>query len=629
MEKVSDAGLGFVVSRLRMAGDRLIFAYLGVLFLVLAVGIVGQPWANDETAYYLMADSFARTNSFEVYNGLDEGFAPQLRLHGMRLVESGGRAALVGIPSPLYPLMAFPFYASMGAWGLALMNLAAFILTTYLVYALSLKVFKEWEPALTAAVVYSAFTYSIRYSVEIWPHSLSVLFTFLPAVAVATRKSWGVLFLAGLSSGLAVGVRYPDILFTAVLAAYLFSRKEWRGLVSFLAGAAAPLAVIGYLNFGIYGSPLTTGYGGAIEMSTYSYQASTLIVGFLVFFCIAYRERIIGTIRGSTRWRAAAFAGVLAALVLFAIFPQYLFTPARLIYSELVDFSANPRYDELPLKRALLQASPILILSVLGLLMARDALDAGLARLLVALPLIEVLFYGGTVGGDGSINLMRYLLEAVPYASVFAGYFMWRFLAGLKPGDYSLLWLSYILVAFLLVESINMFPQGAATYVTFKLPIILSAAVISLYSLRERGGCGRLFRYAVASAAIASLVFNFTTTMETVKTRNYLAQVVGELDRRVGDDSAVFYSGYLDQVPFTTLKDHKRVRIANIQAADLASNKALADRYLRGNVSVYFVRTIGEDEAPGMEELTAAYTAEWAKGYDADRALVKVRKPAM
>ncbi|MFH1055438.1 MAG: hypothetical protein V1744_05020 [Candidatus Altiarchaeota archaeon] len=538
--------------------------YLALLLLLLLLCVRGAPRVNDESAYLLMADSLYTSGSTLIWNGLDEVNSPELRLHATRIVESEGGYALASIPSPVYSYIAYPLYALMGAKGLVVLNLLSFILSAYLVYLICERLFKDTGISLTTSLIFSLATYSIKYALDIWPHSLSVFLTLLPLTLILKSRSFWSLFLAGFSSGLAVGVRYPNILILSLLAAYLFFSSGKKNALSFIAGSLPPLAFMLSLNR-IYGSLLITGYGDTTG-SLYKLIFPFLILTALILLYKPLKKLL------------PRHVAILALALVLLLSWHYV----RMFLSLVVDFSLNPRYHELTDKRALLQASPVLVLSVMGAMLVRKKINVPEHTLLLALSLTGPLFYS-LLGLDGSTNLMRYFLESIPYLAIFAGYAVYEIRNTLKGMDYSVL--AYVAFIILVVESTNLTAPAGLRYMTYKIPILLAFSTLLLFLKDKRHGL--LLGYLIASLLIYSLILNLTFILDDLFHREYSMRQTDEYRALLPGNSALLYSGYLDQLPATPLKTEKTLRLAYLQEGDRQTNQALVDYYLIKNIPVY------------------------------------------
>jgi 4-amino-4-deoxy-L-arabinose transferase-like glycosyltransferase len=163
-----------------------------------------------------------------------------------------------------------PLYRIAGYHGLFLGNALAFVGVVWLCFLIAQRLFRDLELSLNACLILVLATYAWQYSQAAWPHAASMLFVVgafhLVLVALHSpreRTSLVLAFLAGLVTGIGVGVRL-DVVFVlpALVLPFLFVSpwRPWRILamgVGMLPGLAV-LAVMNHAKFGI-ASPFTYG----------------------------------------------------------------------------------------------------------------------------------------------------------------------------------------------------------------------------------------------------------------------------------------------------------------------------------------------------------------------------------
>ncbi len=559
--------------------------YIIALTLLLLLGVRGSPWVNDETTYILMVDTIAKTGLPYIENGLSQLDNPQLILHATDVVYHNGVKTLAGIPSPLYPFIALPTYITLGIPGLTLLNLISFVSSIGLVFLISDKLVGSKKFALFSAVFFSLATYSIKYSVEIWPHSLSVALTLLPTYLILSDKGGTRTFSAGFFSALAVGIRYPNILFTTILLAYLIFKKKRADTILFILGAAIPLLAIGGINQMLWGSPIRTGYGDALEHSTTDFRLTNLIFGVLAF----------ATVPKIGLRRSAMIFTTFFAVLLAIGWGDLIVEPAKIIISHIVDFSLNPRHYELLDKRAVLQVSPALALAVFGFhLMRNHKIEKPAIYLMIALPASEILFYGGAVSGDGGLSMMRYLLESIPYISIAAAYTITKTFdfSSLEKDIFTQEKINFfvqgtlILVLFILLESANLTASQQLKEILYRLPILLAIATLWLTASTKNM---KALKYLIVTLISCSIAVNLVNVIETVSVRDYQLLQTKELTTVFENRSALLYTGYLDQVPIIPIKTIKNIDIAYLGAGTPDSNAILLGGYISRNITTYAI----------------------------------------
>jgi hypothetical protein len=394
----------------------------------------------------------------------------------------------------------------------------------------------------------------------------------------------------------------------------------------FLLGTTAPFAAILILNQLLFGSITSTGYGNPVAYAATSYRATNLLIGAVVFAAIMGRRRIALLVRGRFGKPLAA-VGILLIFAIVMSHQDYFLVPARLIISEVADFSLNARYQELPKKMALLQASPILILSVLGFIAAvkKDA-DKAVLTLFACMVAAQVLFIGGMVGGDGSLSFMRYLLESVPYLSILTGYMLVRAYAVIREGigkDYRIY--CYTFVAALILQAANNLAPNEFSYILYKVPLALAAGTLIFYWRDMRKTFDRTFQILVVALAAYSLSVNIAYIMDTVEHRDYYMGLSEALDERIPHNSLVVYSHYLNGVPLTPIKTKKDIRLGYLGLGNETTNNAIIDYHIQKGIPVYYLRGLS-NRTELDKKIEARYGAREEVAYGDDYMLLKLGK---
>ncbi|MBW2702341.1 MAG: hypothetical protein JRF33_16095 [Deltaproteobacteria bacterium] len=154
---------------------------------------------------------------------------------------------------PLYSIVAAPFFL-FGIRGLFFLNLLAFLGTLVLVFFWTKLQEDKEGVAWLATAVFLFGTYSLEYALGLWPHILSTFLCTLGLFLLARRRGDGrawLVFAAGLSLALAVGVRYPNILilFFSGMGLMIWGRQRCLDGGLFFLGSLVPLSASSLLNF--------------------------------------------------------------------------------------------------------------------------------------------------------------------------------------------------------------------------------------------------------------------------------------------------------------------------------------------------------------------------------------------
>ncbi len=415
----------------------LVLAILASLVYLVFAAVVVPPGviSVDEVLYYLAAEALVETGTFALQNGYPELPSPAFLWRGntqMAFVHNGQLYSQYPVG---YELIAYPFFRLMKGQGLVLMNAIAFVGSLWLVYLLSVHIYRQRQIGLAAVLVYGLATPSIGYSLAIWPHSLSAFLCILAVAVLIVPKREDRFFLSGLICGLGLAVRY-DLLFILVslLTAILLSdiRYRYRKSGLFLLGVLPGLLLLSasqYLKFENFW-PLTYGPHPSPALAGKSLvllPAATALFALIVVTKTESGRRLFSSACHS-RAGAVLFALALAGFfILFAperamnVFGVLVsFTWESLYPREQQAFEATPYGGFAPLgvvKKALLQSSPILVLSLFPLFRVNQVpLLIRFALILCPLSVIGFYSYLGWHGGFSTNQ--RYLTLVLPMLSI-------------------------------------------------------------------------------------------------------------------------------------------------------------------------------------------------------------------
>lgn len=338
------------------------------------------------------------------------------------------------VTPPLWAPLALP--ASLLGWrGLVGLNSLAFVATALLVLGRVRAVTASTFAARVAAASFVVGSFNLEYALGIWPHMLTNLLLMLGYVVVAGAlgprpapegqgpdrgpppRRLAVFFAAGLSLGLAAGVRYPAILVGAMLglALALAEARDWRAgapgagrrALALGAGLALPLATAAAINQVRLGvaHPLSKG-SSYLKPKRLTRPGSPHPQGALARTVEGFLGRVLD-------FRAH---GPPAPSWLEKHPWAHYVVPARSMLIELLP------------KRSLAASAPWTCLVLFGLLPWALARRVGGARgreaalvAAVVLPWLAVFSFFGLKRHDGLCFNQRYLLEVIPVFSVGLG----------------------------------------------------------------------------------------------------------------------------------------------------------------------------------------------------------------
>jgi hypothetical protein len=422
---------------------------------------------------------------------------------------------------PLYAPLAMPFYW-LGWRTLFALNALAWLIAALLVFRLARQHALQPHTPWLAAALFVLGGHSLGYAQALWPHALSICLVCLALWSAAQRRSGGPLglaLLAGLAAGLAVGVRYQNIVIAGMLALglVLWSERRWRSLGLFSLGLAGPLLANATYNLARLGefNPITKG-GHYLS---------------------------VGVGRGLGERVGDFFHILYFRLVDFTARPAFE-TGRDYAFSRLLPKDADTGAFLIPgggLKKAWLQSSPWLLLA-LGLLLAawvgwwlarrRRAADrraappvaaaeagAGRRREVLAISLAV----GGLLGAfalqspartDGICYNQRYLLELVPALAVVLA---WGLEASRPRWGWSLGGgvLGGLLAGLVLIA----WPpaHGLRQLLLMKLPLLLAGSLVLAFALHRRGWGHRLLWAALGASVGWALVLHLGDDMAATR----------------------------------------------------------------------------------------------------------------
>lgn len=301
---------------------------------------------------------------------------------------------IAGTMPPLSAIFALPFTV-FGWEGLFLLNLLAWLATTGVIYWAARRVGASPPSAAVGALAFALAGFSLEYAVGAWPHALAALLTFagfLAALRAAEDDRIVAAWLAGLLMGLAAGVRYQNIVMSAVIGIVIVVLARRRATLGALyaLGLALPIGLSSVCNHLRAGSwnPISKG--------------------------VAYLH-VGGVGKVAPRWDALwAF---LARVVDFGLQPRDPYWEATGAHwtsvGALLLLSA--------VKKALLQSAPwVMVVLVASLAAWFPGQAAGTVRrrlravVVVVLAVFAMFAVAGTRRFDGWCHNPRYFLELLP-----------------------------------------------------------------------------------------------------------------------------------------------------------------------------------------------------------------------
>ncbi|MFH1054846.1 MAG: hypothetical protein V1744_01995 [Candidatus Altiarchaeota archaeon] len=536
--------------------DSTFYMYMFLMSAFLLYTLTPGVWVTDEAAYVLMVKSLAVDHQLQIWNGFDEIQSPELWLPSTQLVSDGREIRVFGIPAPLYTFFAVPFYLIFGVVGLNLMNVIAYS-CSILVFYWTCCLFLSKGESVLSSILYSL-TYYLSYSQMLWPHCFSALLV-LSSVYLLLRVYLGkdsgphMLFFSGLLSGLAVGVRYTNGMFTAVEVLFIYIMLRGR-MMPYLSGLLIPAVALAYLNLTSFGSVVETSYPSHVV-----WYILALAVPLLAAIVFAVHRVKAGSKPSSGHIKSSVV--ILAFVLLLLCF----FEPTKLIliklYAKVFDMALMPDYPGL-YKKALLQSVPYLILAVLGpYFMLKRRFNVPLVALLTSFALAEVALSPFiSAGGWDETYSMRYFLESLPFLVLFAAYSMGVLLRSLSRMELVFSAIVFLVfAAYLLSSGENIYlSDGLIRNIPMLIYVVLLVSASAYLKFTQVRPILLLFLILSVSYA-ASIAYADLHVMEVVKGTVWGTSV--QVAEQVPNDSVIIFSKKGEYPYLATVKLSKRVRL--------------------------------------------------------------------
>ena len=246
---------------------------LTVLYLSITFGSTVAGGA-DQYSYVTQAGLW-RTGTLQIHQdvvrdspwpGAPETWTPL----GFRTIP-GDPGAIASVYPPGLPLLMALFQAVAGYCGAFLVVPLASALTVWLTYLLGRRLFDAPQTGLVAAALVAVspvFLYQIMNAMSDVP--VTAAWT-LALVLVVSDRPW----LSGLAIGAAIMIRPNLAPLAGVFVAWL-ALTHWRSLFRLAAGSALGLCALLLVNWRMYGSPLTSGYGEIGQYYAWAYGLANL-----------------------------------------------------------------------------------------------------------------------------------------------------------------------------------------------------------------------------------------------------------------------------------------------------------------------------------------------------------------
>lgn len=584
-----------------------IILLLSVLFLLFGFYVyVPGLFSIDDVTYFLMAHSFTKTHTLEIWNGFNEFRSTYFGVFDPVYHKN----KMYGKYPPLYPIIAYPFYSTFGIKGLFYINIFSFILTIFILYKFTNLLFSNNTLSLLVVSVYSFCTFSFEYAVGLWPHMLSVFLSLLSYYffekafqSKENRTRFIFLLLSGVLIGTSIGVRLQNIISVGIisLTILIFSKRKLSDLFYFLTGTLPIILIIGYINYGRFGSVDPFSYGDYkgknIKFFLEYPELLLLFFSFFLFFILIFRYKDIILTTGKNFVKPVL--SIFSILVLIALLadPKWtFFNFLKNIYANLIDLSfffnknlvGGQRADVAyfgHVKKSLLQSCPFLILSFISpWIMRQKSFETRKTFLLSSAFFLHLMFISTFFFHGGFAFNVRYSLELLPFATILCCYII----KNIEITKNQII-LASIISAPIIIQ--NCFFSSKVYWKQLSIlyfPLLLSIFLLSLFLLNIITKNNRI-RYLLGLILLLSLMYGMVTAytedlLGSRRIRKDNQNTADELSVKIRDNSLIIME--VDKtVAIAAVKKVKKLRIASKgkKYAELISF------YLKKQIPVYLI----------------------------------------
>jgi hypothetical protein len=549
------------------------------LALILALTAVPGLFTIDE-AHYLATVAALRHGGLALPDtaGLPRS-AELLWFDPMPRAVPNIRVPVTPTAPPLYAPVALPFALLGGYRALVLLNVAAFLATVALVFALARRLGGQ-AAGWWAAAAFALGGYALEYAQGMWPQSLSAFLVLLTLAATAAalgsdRPGWLGL-AAGLAAGLATGIRFQNLAIALALLGLALWRGKRRGLLAaaLLAGLLPPLAASSAIN--------------AVRLET----RNPVTKG---------EDYVTATVAQRRSWARETAVMLWARIADYSArpFPPPAGRKGAWSWLELHPETGAP-FCKGVVKKAWLQSSPWLALALAGLGAAAwrrrhetgPAADLTLAAAAVCAAQLGLFAFVGPTKDDQMGFNQRYLMELVAPLAVFLGVAV----AALRGRTLAIAAGAVAGAAAALAAIAIPIADRWHSLLVMRLPLALASLLLAAWLLRGRRLAAAVAPLAAAAIAWATLLHLGTDVRASRELRRENARRADLAERVLPADAAV--------VTWSDRKDFLGRLLARrdlvVLAADYdrgATAPKLVEALLaRGTRVFVWVETVGPDD---------------------------------
>jgi len=621
-----------------LAVRRLLFERFGWLVgmaclaqLAVALLYYPGPVVIDEVTYHAMTRALVRSGSLALDNGWEILASPELEWEHARAVVSGpgDTGRLVAQYPHGFPILAAPLYAVLGPRAFVVLNTLAFYATILVTRALAFDVLRKRTLAVASALVFALGTYTWEYSFGIWPHAVTLLLctaAVLSSLRASEAHTVRRQLAAGALVGAAVTMRLDAIFAMAavVLIPAIVPRRSGGTIVPLVMGiigmvpALVLLSLTNRAKFGVW-QPLSYGpwhaAGSNTSLVTYLPLA---VLGVALVLAVHLLSPRASRVQKRHLVRAAQASAVALALVLALVLA---IEPLRLAARRIADglwmivldlrhsnpnavqrgLAHSPRGAMMyigALKKSFVQSLPWVPLAFFAPFFPGTAEARRRPLLALTVPLVVNVAVFGALRWHGGLCLnLRYLMPALPFASILATYGAYRLarrapsmVRHLRELDAVVL---IVIAAWIAIAVVLVFPSSLTTHEVFLLDVPLAIAgalvvalALALVASRWRRGASAValavLLAGVVWAGMTELSYDAFAIFRARTSNRRTAQMVAEH----APPGAVVFAQYPDLVSDTM---ERRTAIAEPARDGFASVAAIVAAAARSGRPSYAV----------------------------------------
>lgn len=365
-----------------------------------------------------------------------------------------------------------------------------------------------------------------------------------------------------------------------------------------------PMLVVAYLNFITWGSVFETSYGNPLNFVNIQIVAAVALLGVLVW--LASRKRL--------RSKVTLSFGAIASVAVIGLAWKRVSFFLNSLYARVFDMALEPTDTKVTYKRALLQSSPFLILSLFSVLYVPNDRRRRVFLCVVAMAYVNIFLYSTLAqhGGGDETYSMRYFMESIPFLTVLSLYSVKNIFGQLRGRGWFLASFLFAAVTLAYLQDGNViYSLDRVMRVMPPIVSLLTAATCIIYI---KTGSHRGLAVVLLTVSLAmSFVFSYADWRVNREYSKNAGSLEAKLEESVTDNSAVFVNKRALSGLLVPAKMSKRVRIVVTSFDGRNDAPELVGFYVNRSVQVYYL------DLGGVEENWLLFFGNISSGYEEGR----------